>query len=127
MAKNVRPIAGMDLVMPVPLHKSRLRQRGFNQSLLLADVVGRLHSIPLSYGNLRRIRPTRPQVELSGEERIKNVAGAFDLVRPHEVEGRRVLLVDDVLTTGATMNECASVLKQAGAEFVACLTLARTA
>lgn len=126
MATNVRPISGMDIVIPVPLHKSRLRQRGFNQALLLADVVARLHSIPLSYDNLQRIRPTRPQVELSKEERIKNVVGAFDLRRPLDVVGKKVLLVDDVFTTGATMNECASILKQAGAEFVACLTIARS-
>lgn len=126
MASGLRLVSEVDCVMPVPLHVSRLRHRGFNQSLILAHKVAGSHGLSLSYDNLVRIRPTRPQVDLSVEERHKNVIGAFSLRRPSEVEGRRILIVDDVFTTGATMNECASVLKLAGAQSVIALTLART-
>ena len=125
MTKNIRPVDGIDSIIPVPLHTSRLRQRGFNQALILAHVISKTFTLPLSYDNLKRVRPTRPQVELSGEERIKNVAGAFALRRPDELKDLDVLLIDDVFTTGATMNECARVLKDAGASRVTALTIAR--
>ncbi len=125
MAKNIRPVGGIDCVVPVPLHISRLRHRGFNQALLLAHGISEAFSLSLSYDNLKRVRPTRPQVELPGDERIKNVAGAFALMRPQEMKGKDIILVDDVFTTGATMNECARVLKDSGASRVTALTLAR--
>ena len=112
------------LVMPVPLHKKRLRARGFNQSLLLARQVAGIFSAPLSYDNLKRTRHTAEQVNLTRGQRAANVAGAFELERPGEVEGTTVALVDDVYTTGATIKECAKVLKKAGAAVYA-LTLAR--
>jgi ComF family protein len=127
MAEQVRMTVPLDLAMPVPLHRKRLRQRGFNQALLLAHGFSERFSVPLRYDNLMRLRSTRPQVELTGQERRENVQGAFGLVRPAEVQEKRVLLIDDVFTTGATMNECARVLKEAGAAYVAVLTLARTA
>lgn len=125
MAENVHVEPGIEIVMPVPLHTTRLRERGFNQALLLAHGVCEAHGICLSYDNLARVRPTRPQVLLSSEERVANVAGAFALRRPHEVAGKNVLLIDDVFTTGATLNECARVLKESGALRVMTLTLAR--
>ncbi len=125
MAANVRLVMDIDLIMPVPLHVSRLKERGFNQSLLLAHRMSETHHIPFSWDNLCRTRPTRPQVALSGVERIRNVAGAFALRQPASVVDRSVVLVDDVHTTGATMNECAAVLKQAGAAHVTAFTLAR--
>lgn len=125
MASNVRLISDIDIVMPVPLHRKRLRQRGFNQALLLSHGVSSEFEIPLSVDNLVRNRFTKPQVGLSGEERIKNVEGAFAIRRPGEVEDKSVLLVDDVFTSGATMNECAAALKQSGAARVMALTLAR--
>jgi len=125
MAVNIRPVSYIDCIIPVPLHVARLRQRGFNQALILAHELSRAFSLPLSFDNLKRVRPTRPQVELTGTERIKNVAGAFALRRPGELKDRDVLLIDDVFTTGATMNECARVLKDAGASRVTALTLAR--
>jgi ComF family protein len=115
------------LMMPVPLHRKRLRERGFNQSLLLAKVVRRLSGWELDYLSLRRIRYTRPQTGLNSDERSKNVRQAFDLARPGEFNGKIVVLVDDVATTGNTMNECARVLKEARCDKVFCLTLARTA
>jgi ComF family protein len=125
MATHVRLVSDIDFIMPVPLHTKRLRQRGFNQALLLAHRMSEAHRIPCSCDNLYRSRPTRPQVELTGVERIQNVSGAFALRKPGEVVDRSVVLVDDVFTTGATMNECASVLKQAGAAQVTAFTLAR--
>ncbi len=125
MAKRVRLLTTTDLIMPVPLHIKRLRQRGFNQALLLAHRVSVCHKTPLSYDNLARVRPTQPQVELRGSERIKNVEGAFALRRPEQIQRKSIILIDDVFTTGATMNECASVLKHAGASQVTALTLAR--
>jgi ComF family protein len=124
MAERVGLLPGVDAIMPVPLHPKRLRRRGFNQSLLLAHRISAKHGIALSYDNLARIRPTRPQVELTGADRVKNVAGAFALHRPGAVDGRSILLIDDVFTTGATMNECAKVLAAAGAATVSALTLA---
>ena len=125
MAGKVRRLTDLDMVMPVPLHPTRLRHRGFNQALLLAHRMCKQHDILLSCDNLFRVRPTRPQVELTGEERLKNVAGAFALRRQDTVKDRNVVIIDDVFTTGATMNECAAVLKEAGAAQVVALTLAR--
>lgn len=126
LAGNVRQLTQHDIVVPVPLHRSRLRQRGFNQALLLAHAVSIRHAVPLSCDTLLRIRATRPQVELSGAERPANVRGAFAVSRPAAVQGLRILLIDDVFTTGATLNECARALKTAGAGAVSALTLART-
>jgi len=125
MSTNVHMVRDIDLVMPVPLHVSRLKERGFNQALLLAHRMSETHRIPFSCDNLCRTRHTRPQVELTGVERIRNVAGAFTLRQPEVVVDRSIVLIDDVFTTGATMNECASVLKQAGAAHVTAFTLAR--
>jgi ComF family protein len=125
MTEHIRLCADIDIVLPVPLHTKRLRQRGFNQALLLAHQACEALQILLSYDNLVRVRPTRPQVELTGAERIKNVEGAFAVRRPSDVLDKRILLIDDVFTSGATMNECAFALKQAGAAQVTALTLAR--
>lgn len=115
----------VDLVMPVPLHPARLRVREFNQSLLLADRIARRLGLPLSFEHLERTRPTRPQTELDRKDRARNVRRAFAVRDPDGLKGRRVLLVDDVLTTGATVNDCARALRRAGADSVAVLTLAR--
>jgi len=115
----------VDLIIPVPLHIKRLRSRGFNQSFLLIKGWAKKEGIACDAGILRRIRQTRPQSELSREERIRNVKGAFKLIRPEKVKDRRVILVDDVYTTGATVNECAKLIKEAGAKDVDVLTLAR--
>jgi len=114
------------LIMPVPLHPRRLRSRGFNQSLLLARCVASKTGAELDFLSLRRTRFTKPQTELSSEQRKRNVRKAFEVVKPEAVKGRTVLLVDDVATTGSTLNECAKALKRAGAKSVLCLALART-
>lgn len=118
-------LKGFDMVAPVPLHIKRLRERGFNQSLLLAREVGKRHCLLVDPFALKRIRWTVPQVNLSGKERELNVKGAFGVQK--DVKGKRILLVDDVYTTGATVRECSKVLKKSGAKDVCILTLARTA
>ncbi len=117
---------GIDLIAPVPLHPKRLRARGFNQSLLMARRMSLLLRAPLDRFSLERVRETEPQVNLRAGEREKNVRGAFAVKNPVAFKGRRVLLVDDVYTTGATLRECSKALKKAGAEVFAA-TLARAA
>lgn len=114
-----------DVVVPVPLHSSRHRRRGFNQSERLAQVIANEHGWKLDAQGLRRVRATRSQAELNERERKMNVSGAFQARTPTYFEGRSVLLIDDVITTTATVNECANALKQAGASFVCVAGLAR--
>jgi ComF family protein len=117
--------SAIDLVMPVPLFPARLREREFNQSLLLADRLNRRLRRPLSYDNLVRVRATPPQTELPRSARLQNLRQAFAAARPHDVAERRILLIDDVYTTGTTLNECAKTLRKAGAAEVYAWTLAR--
>lgn len=114
----------VEVIMAVPLHPRRLRARGYNQSLLMAREMGRISGIPLSIDDLARVKATRPQFELKHDEREENVRGAFRVTRPAAVEGKRILLIDDVYTTGSTVRECAKVLKKAGAEAVFVATAA---
>lgn len=114
------------VTVPVPLHKHRLRERGFNQSLLLAKVIASELGTPLDYLSLIRKRDTRSQTGLKRKERGRNVANAFSVKSAAIFKGTRVLLVDDVLTTGYTLKECAKTLKKSGALEVICLALART-
>ncbi|QEM69215.1 ComF family protein [Geobacter sp. FeAm09] len=107
-----------ELMVPVPLHVRRLRERGFNQAVLLGEVWAREWGIPLERAAMRRIRWTEPQITLTAAERRANVQGAFDVRDAGLVRGRRVLLVDDVYTTGSTVRECARVLRAAGADGV---------
>ncbi len=116
-----------DLIMPVPLHLKRLRERGFNQAVLLADALARQWRLPLSRDMLRRIRWTEPQINLSAAERRENVRGAFAVRDAAAVENRRVILVDDVCTTGSTVAECARTLRKTGASEVFVVTVARAA
>jgi len=114
-----------DTLVPVPLHPRRLRERGYNQSSLLAVELGRLTSWPVVEGALLRIKNTPPQTKTkSAEERRRNVAGAFSCLG-RRLSGRCVLLIDDVCTSGATLDACATALKRAGAASVWGLTLAR--
>ncbi len=112
-------------ILPVPLHRRRLRERGFNQAMILARGLSRRFNIPLDFTSLRRNLFTPPQVGLDRKQRLTNVQGAFTVTHPERIDGRRLLLVDDVFTTGSTLNECARVLIQAKAEAVAVLTMAR--
>ena len=117
---------GDPIVMPVPLHPKRLRERGFNQSLLLARHVAKQLDTALDFLSLRRIRYTQPQTGLKKDQRRKNVRKAFGFTDSSGIKGRTVILVDDVATTGNTLNECARVLIKAGADRVYGAVLART-
>jgi ComF family protein len=118
------------IVAPVPLHPARRRERGFNQAELLArGLVRKLRKedrgLQLVAGSLCRIRATLPQVGLSASARRENVRGVFSVSRPEQVRKRTVVLIDDVMTTGATLSACAAALKRAGAARVLALSLAR--
>jgi ComF family protein len=114
-----------EAIIPVPLHPTRLRERGFNQALLLGKTLGKIHNKIVLTRALRRIRNTIPQVQLDHSERVRNVRGAFAVKKQQEIIDKRLLLIDDVYTTGATVNECARVLKKSGAKEIIILTLAR--
>ncbi|MGV1100569.1 double zinc ribbon domain-containing protein [Thiovibrio sp. JS02] len=128
LLKDAHPLparfAGVDLILPVPLHKKRLGERGFNQALLLAECFFPRDK-RLKRDLLVRPRETAPQTGFSGRERRRNLRDAFAVPKPAAVAGKRILLIDDVFTTGTTVNECARTLKKAGAGEVLVLTLAR--
>jgi len=114
-----------DLIVPVPLHWRRLWWRGFNQAALLAEEVARRLRLPLDAVSFARQRSTSSQTARHHDERIRNVRRAFIVLHPERISGRRVLLIDDVMTTGATVNECARTLIAGGAASVDIFTLAR--
>lgn len=114
-----------DLVIPVPLHWRRLWWRGFNQAALLAAEIASRLNLPLDTTAITRRRFTTPQTSRHHDDRIRNVRRAFVVAHPERIQTRRVLIVDDVMTTGATVDECAHVLLRAGAASVDVFTLAR--
>jgi len=116
---------GADLLVPVPLHKRRLIWRTYNQSALLTRHIHKLTGIPARYDILKRVKATPSQGRLSAGARRKNVAGAFFVRLPAAIANRRVVIVDDVLTTGATLNACARVLLDSGAKQVDALVAGR--
>jgi ComF family protein len=113
-----------DLIIPVPLHSARLRERGFNQAHFLARILSEEIDAPLSAA-LQRVRYTRTQTAFDRTERMENLRDAFRLRKKVSVRDLQVLLVDDILTTGSTLNECARVLREAGARSVHAVTVAR--
>ncbi len=121
------PAGQFDGIMPAPLHNARLRERGYNQSCMLGEILAHELGLPLDDANLARTRNTRNQARLSPKERWTNVEGAFKITKPESVRGKRILIIDDLLTTGATLSGIAAVLKRAGAVNVSALTLAVTA
>lgn len=114
---------GIDAIVPVPLSKKGLRERGFNQSLLLARKVSKGSGIPLFTDSLKKKADTLPQIGLSARERRRNLKGVFEAAG--DFRGMHLLLIDDVMTTGATANECSIELRKAGARELTVLTLAR--
>jgi len=126
MASSPNAFANEDveLILPVPLHKKKLRQRGFNQAQLLAESFFP-RDLRLKADILFRIKETTAQTGLSGDERRRNMGNAFAVPAPEAVRGKRILLIDDVFTTGTTVNECAKTLLKAGASDILVLTLAR--
>ena len=113
-------------LIPVPLHKTRKRERGFNQSEIVAESLGAELSLTVEKNILSRIKNTKYQTKLTVEERKQNVAGAFQVNDKQKIlKDRKIILVDDVITTGATLNECAKVLKQAGVKEILGVTIAK--
>jgi ComF family protein len=128
MADHAYPgfaMADYSLIVPVPLHPKRLRERGFNQAVILGREISKRFSLPLEFLVLVRHKFTEPQVNLGKEQRTANVRDAFVVRNEKKIEGQRIILVDDVYTTGSTIKECAGALMRHGAEKVAALTLAR--
>lgn len=117
-------IRELDMIVPVPLHKNRQRERGFNQAESLAEVIARYYELPVVTA-LKRVRDTRANFDLPREERFHNVSGAFGLSDGISVEDKRILLLDDIYTTGATIAECCQVLKAARAKRIEVVTLSR--
>lgn len=113
------------MLIPVPLHKKKLQERGFNQALLLAKRMGKKYSLPVNFSLLKRHKFTLTQTGLNQREREENIKGAFSVIGKKEAVGENIILIDDVFTTGATVNECTRTLLEAGACRVSVLTLAR--
>lgn len=118
-------VSDIDLIVPMPLHAGRIKERGFNQSLEVAKVIAKQLDIPLDKTSCIRIKNTPPQASLPLKERLKNVRGAFEVNTDHSVKGKRIAIVDDVMTTGASLNELAKALKKAKAAHVECWVIAR--
>ena len=115
----------VDAIVPVPLHPRKLRQREFNQAEYLAAALGRAVNIPVLKRNLRRVKDTSTQTKLDAEARARNMRGAFAVRDATAFAGKRLVLLDDVFTTGATMDSCAKTLRGAGAREVIALAVAR--
>ncbi len=118
------PINYTDYIIPIPLHSSKLREREFNQAQILSNHIGKTFNKPVLSNALMRFRATKAQVQLDTEDRMQNVANSFSLRRDSDIRGKDILLVDDVLTTGATASEASKTLKDAGARIIFVLTLA---
>jgi len=112
------------LIMPMPMHAVRLKQRGFNQALEIARLISKQTNIALDYQICQRQKLTPPQATLPLKDRVKNIRGVFRCEK--NLQGQRIALVDDVMTSGASLNELAKTLKQAGASHVECWVIART-
>lgn len=120
LAGRTRP----DLIIPMPLHSTRLKERGFNQAAEIARHVARLTDVPLDVGTVLRVRATEPQTSLPLEKRKKNMRGAFATSR--DLSEKKIAIIDDVMTTGTSLDELAKALKSAGASQVECWVTART-
>ena len=123
--KQFPELAQCNLIVPVPLHRVRERERGCNQAYLLARGISNVFKVGISGGNLRRVRRTSPQTDLPRSLRLSNVRGIFGVRDSSEFNGQELLLIDDVYTTGSTVNECSKTLIEAGAKSVCVLTAAR--
>ena len=117
-------LKNIDLIMPMPMHPARIKQRGFNQALEIAKVLAKNNPEKLDYKSVIRQKLTPPQASLPLKQRVKNIKGAFRVT--NDLTGKRIAIVDDVMTSGASLNELAKTLKKAGAEHVECWVIART-
>lgn len=118
------PVEYIDCLVPMPLHRAKLREREYNQAQILADHLAQAIKKPVLENNLFRFRATAAQASLEPHQRFPNVKGSFAVTEKNSISGRNIMLIDDVLTTGATASEAARALKEAGAGIVFVLTLA---
>jgi len=126
LTQDIISTYGMEMVIPVPMHKKRRRSRGYNQSEIIAKKISKRYALAISSGNLIKIKHTTAQMKLSKKLRINNLINSFSVKNTDIVRGKKILLVDDVMTTGATLNTCARELIKAGAKEIFAFTLART-
>ena len=117
----------VDLIVPVPLHRRKLGKRGFNQAQVLARILSEKKRIPMDGKALKKVRQSPPQTSLEAEDRVHNLTDVFRVAKPERVSGKTVLIVDDVFTTGTTLDECTRVLLEAGAREIRGLTVAQAA
>ena len=113
------------LLIPIPLHKTRQRERGYNQSELICKFMSKFHAFPFDNSLIKRIRYTKTQTNLNAEERMRNVSGAFQIQNSKQLAGKAVILIDDVLTTGATANACAQEIRKLSPESIFVFTAAK--
>ncbi len=126
MTMSGRDIAtDSDFIIPVPIHLTRMLKRKYNQASLIANHLSKVYKKPVLYSTLIRSKSTPSQGHLSERERKQNVSGVFSVKHSERIKGKNILLIDDVFTTGATVNECAKILKKAGANKIFVLTFAR--
>jgi len=123
--KNTDNIWENSVLIPVPLDSKKIRERGYNQTEELSNEMSKVLTIPVITNNLLKIKQTEPQMELTKSEREKNLENAFKIKNPAEFAGKKIFLVDDVYTTGSTMEECAKVLKISGAKQIWGIVIAR--
>jgi len=124
LSKRLNANSKIDRIIPMPMHDTRLKQRGFNQALEISRLISKHMQIKLDYTSCQRTKLTPPQASLPLKERIKNICGVFHC--PQNLQGLNIAIMDDVMTTGASLNELAKTLKQAGAVHVECWVIART-
>lgn len=114
-----------DIILPVPIHKKRKLQRGYNQSELIAKDIAKNIDIEYSNSVLQKVKNTLPQSSLNKSQRINNVLGMYNITKPQYINDKKIILIDDIYTTGSTVNECSKILKKNGAVLVDVLTLAK--
>jgi len=124
LGNQIQPEHHLDVIIPMPMHQMRIKERGFNQALEIAKLLARQTKIALDYTSTIRKKYTPPQASLPLKDRISNMRGAFEC--HSNLQGLSIAIVDDVMTTGASLNELAKTLKQAGASHVECRVIART-
>jgi len=123
MIQNIAPNLTIDLIIPVPLHQQKLQDRSYNQALLLARQIASQINVPVSHKHLLKLADTKSQQGLSARKRIKNLQKAFSVTG--DLKAKNILLVDDVMTTGATVNACCRALKDAGTNSIYVAIIAR--
>ena len=118
-------VKNYDIIMPVPMHKIKKLKRGYNQSELFAKGISKMLEIPISVDSLIKQKNTLMQSSLGKDERVKNVQNAYKVINAEKIENKKILLIDDIYTTGATIKECKRVLQQAGVKEIGVLVIAK--